>query len=861
MANEPDHSKGYIDVNIEDIMHSAYLQYSLSVNIGRAIPDVRDGLKPGNRRILYAMRQLGLTHTHAYTKCAKVVGEVIGNYHPHGDQSIYDTMVRMAQDFSQRYMLIDGQGNFGSIDGDAAAAYRYTECRLKRLAEELLTDLDKDTVEMIPNFDESLLEPTVLPAGFPNLLVNGSTGIGVGMATNIPPHNLGEVIDGIVKLIDEPATTSKELMMLIQGPDFPTGAMIIGRQPIIDLYETGHGIIKVRAKATIDETETGRERIVVTEIPYMVNKESLQKRIAELVNKKVIPGIFAMRDESSSRTGIRLVIEVKNNERADIVLNQLYKHSQLQTSFGATFMVVSNNRPVTMNLSQLLQAYIDHRLEIITRRSQFELEKAQAKAHILEGLIKAVDNIDIVIAIIRSARDREDAAGQLIIRFELSRKQTMAILEMRLHQLTSLAREELIKDYNETMSRIEYLKSLLATKELRIEVVKQELIDIKNKYSDPRRTEIIAAETDINIEDLITRSICAITISNTGYIKRLPLDEFRVQRRGGVGVSVMQTKEDDFVRQVLSACTHDYIMFFTNKGLMHWLKVYEIPEGMRAARGKAIVNLVGVQQDEQIRALITVTEVDVDDLFIILATRRGIIKKMKLSLFRKMRKKGIIAVTLKEGDDVIDVRLARQDDQVMLFTSLGKVCRCPIREIPVRSRIGIGVIGIRLRGGDEVVSLLVVNPGDEILNITSRGMGKRSQIGSGISEEDAEIGGGYRLTRRGGTGVRSMSLREGDRVMGASLVQAHDELMITTMYGNIVRINTDEIRTIGRSSKGVRLINLREGDTVMGMAIIQQMDDEDGQGTSEAGDDRIAAASVPPALPPATPELPEPDED
>ena len=827
--------KGYIPINIEDIMHSAYLQYSLSVNIGRAIPDVRDGLKPGNRRILFAMRQLGLTHSHAYSKCAKVVGEVIGNYHPHGDQSIYDTLVRMAQDFSMRYPLIDGQGNFGSVDGDSPAAYRYTECRMQRLAEELLTDLDKETVDKIPNFDESIMEPTVLPAGFPNLLVNGTTGIGVGMATNIPPHNLGEVIDGVVHLIDNPTATPMELMQFIKGPDFPTGATIMGIQPIIDLYETGHGIISVRAKAKIEELDTGRERIVITEIPYAVNKEMLIKKIADLVNHKVITGLSALNDESSSRVGIRIVADVKTNARAEIVLNQLFKHTPLQSSFGSTFLVVHKNTPTTMNLPQVLQAYIDHRLEVITRRSQFELKKAKAREHILEGLLKAVDNIDEIVSIIRSSRTKDEAATNLITRFEFSRKQTNAILEMRLHQLTGLARDELNREFEEVKTKIDYLESLLADKELRMGVVKDELIVIKEKYADPRRTEIQTSGNEINIEDLITRSICAITVSNTGYIKRLPVDLFRTQHRGGKGVKAMETKEEDFVRQLFTACTHDYIFFFTNKGLMHWLKVYEIPEGQRTGRGKAIVNLLELQPEEQLRAMLTVEEVDVEDRYLIFATRRGIIKKTRLSAFKHMRHKAIKALVLEDDDDLIDVQLSNGDNQVMLFTSQGMAGRFEEKQVRPTGRVGKGMIGIRLKKeNDGVVALAVVDKAVDILNITENGMGKRSNIGTGNAEEDREQGGGYRLTNRGSKGVTSIKLKPDDQVIAALQVESGDEIMITTVNGQLVRINTDEIRSIGRSSQGVKVIDLRGDDRVTGVSRIQELDDDEGTDSDES---------------------------
>ncbi len=822
--------KEYIPVNIEDIMHSAYLQYSLSVNIGRAIPDVRDGLKPGNRRILFAMRQLGLTHSHAYSKCAKVVGEVIGNYHPHGDQSIYDTLVRMAQDFSMSCPLIDGQGNFGSIDGDNAAAYRYTECRMERLAEELLTDLEKDTVDMSPNFDESLMEPTVLPARFPNLLVNGTTGIGVGMATNIPPHSLGEVIDGTVHLIDNPAATPKELMQFIKGPDFPTGGTVMGIQPIIDLYETGHGIITLRGKATIEETKEGRERIIVTEIPYAVNKESLITKIADLVHAKVIPGISGLNDESSSRVGIRIVMDVKMKELAEVVLNQLYKHTPLQTSFGALFLVVDRNKPRTMTLPQLLQAYIDHRLEVITRRTEFELAKAQDRAHILEGLLIAVENISDVIAIIRASRTREEAATGLIARYELTRRQTNAILDMRLHQLTGLAMDEVKNEYDQIMERIAYLKNLLADKDLRMDVVKEELIEVREKYGKERRTEIISAGYDINIEDLIKRAIVALTVSNTGYIKRLDLDHFRTQHRGGKGVIAMQTKEEDYVRQLFTACTHDYIFFFTNKGKMHWLKVYEIPEAQRAARGKAIVNLVQMDPDEQIRAMLTVEEVDVDDRYLIFSTSRGIVKKTRLSAFKNLRRKGIKSIVLNEGDDLIDVQMTDGNKEVMLFSVQGMACRFTEDKVRPTGRVGKGMIGIRLgkKKDDAVIAMSVVDKGVDIINITALGMGKRSNIGTGFSEQDKETGGGYRLTNRGGKGVTSIKLKPRDKVVGALKVEDGDEIMMTTVNGQMVRINVDEVRTIGRSSQGVKVIDLREKDRVASVTRIQALKEVEG---------------------------------
>ncbi len=848
-------STGDFPVNIEEIMHSAYLQYSLSVNLGRAIPDVRDGLKPGNRRILFAMRQLGLTHSHAYTKCAKVVGEVIGNYHPHGDQSVYDTMVRMAQDFSMRNMLIDGQGNFGSIDGDAAAAYRYTECRLERLAEELLTDLDKKTVDMAPNFDESVLEPTVLPARFPNLLVNGTTGIGVGMATSIPPHNLAEVIDGVIYLMDNPAATGKELMQFIKGPDFPTAAQIMGIQPIIDLYETGRGIITIRSKHTIEQMPEGRERIIFTEIPYAVNKETLVKKIADLVHTKIIAGISALNDESSNRAGIRIVVDIKTNERAVVVLNQLLKHTSLQTSFGAQFLVVHKHRPVTMTLAQLLQAYIDHRSEIITRRSQFELEKAKARAHILEGLIKAVQNISEVIKIVRESRTRDEATTKLITRFEFTKKQTNAILDMRLHQLTGLAIDELNKEYDEISQRIDYLKSLLANRDLRLGVVKDELIEVRDKYGDERRTDIMSSGKEINLEDLIKREICAITVSNTGYIKRLPIDLFKTQRRGGKGVIAMNTKEEDFVRQLFTAYTHDYIFFFTNKGRMHWLKVYEIPEGQRAARGKAIINLIELEPDELVRAMLTVSEVDVNDQFLIFATRKGIVKKTVLSKFKSLRRIGIKALILNDDDDLIDVKLSDGSKELMLFTALGKACRFEESQVPPRGRVGKGVIGIRLKSKDDaVVAFSVVEKSVDIINITELGMGKRSNIGTGIAEQDKETGGGYRLINRSGGGVASIKLKADDKVVGALQVEEDDELMITTVKGQMVRISINGVRSIGRSSQGVKVIDLRGKDKVASATLIEKLEGEEDDSEDAETEGATEEAQTPSDAPPTSDE-------
>ncbi len=829
MADEPTAARD-LPVNIEDIMHTAYLQYSLSVNVGRAIPDVRDGLKPGNRRILYAMRQLGLGHGRPYTKCATVVGEVIGKYHPHGDQAVYDTLVRMAQDFSMRCPLIDGQGNFGSIDGDSPAAYRYTECRMERLTEELLIDLDKDTVDMDVTFDEKNMEPKVLPARFPNLLVNGATGIGVGMATNIPPHNLGEVIDGVVHLIENPTADAKALMQFIKGPDFPTG----------------HGIMTIRGKANIEETKDGAERIIVTEIPYALNKETLIKKIAELVNEKVISGISGLNDESSSRTGIRIVIDIKRNAMANVVLNQVYKLTPLQTSFGAQFLVVDVNRPRTMTLLQVLQAYIDHRLQVITRRCRFELKKAEARAHILEGLLIAVDNINEVITTIRDSRTREDAAESLIARFELTKLQTNAILDMRLHQLTGLAMEDVKTEYDDVQQRIAELTELLSSRENLMGVVRDELLEVKEKFAEDRRTDVIMGNNEINIEDLIERQICVITVSNTGYIKRLPLDAFRTQRRGGKGVIGMQTKEDDFVEHLFTACTHNYILFFTSKGLMHWLKVYEIPEAQRAARGKAIVNLVEIEPEEQIRAMLTVNDLTDPDRSLLFGTGKGIVKKTHLTEYKNLRRTGIRAIAIDEDDCLIDVSLTDGTQEVILISAQGMACRFNENQARPQGRATRGVKGIRLgkRKDDAAVAMCVVEKGVDILIVTASGMGKRSNIGTGIAEQDKE-GGGYRLTNRGGKGVTGIRLKADDLVVGALLVEPGDEIMITTVNGQMVRISVDEIRTIGRASQGVRVINLRDDDKVAGISLIQELILENGDDGNEAHGDDLTAGDQP----------------
>ncbi|MCP4179868.1 MAG: DNA gyrase subunit A [bacterium] len=853
-----------IPVNIEDIMHTAYLQYSLSVNIGRAIPDVRDGLKSGNRRILYAMRQLGLTKSHSFTKSAKVVGEVIGNYHPHGDSSVYDTMVRMAQDFAMRMPLIDGQGNFGSIDGDPAAAYRYTECRMERLAEELLADIDKDTVDMVPTFDETTVEPTVLPAKYPNLLVNGATGIGVGMATNIPPHNLGEVIDATIALVDNPTISILEMMEYIKGPDFPTGAIIRGLGEIHRLYHTGRGVVKIRSKAEVIEKDS-KEQIIISEIPYAVNKENMVKKIADLVRDKRITGISGLRDETSRRVGIKIVIDIKRNSMASVVLNQLYAHTQLESGFACSLLVVDHNRPRTMNLKQILQAYVDHRLEVITRRIMFALKKAEARAHILDGLLIAVKNIDEIVKLIRESRDKNIACNALMERFELSKIQATAILEMRLHQLTGLAIEDLQSEYEELMKHIDYLKSLLADRQLRLDVMKEELLEVKNKYNNPRRTAIEHSVDDFSIADLIERHACIVTVSNTGYIQRVHTDTFKTQHRGGKGVKGMNTKDEDHVEHLFVADSHDLIFFFTDKGSMYWLNVYEIPEGSRTSKGKAIINLIKVDPGEQVKAMLTVKQEDMteDNLYVTMATKNGYIKKTLLSAFKNLRKGGIRAISIEDNDDLIDVAVTDGSYEILISSSQGMACRFLETQVRPMGRTARGVTAMRFKLKDDyLVSMLAVksdeeneeildetievdadvdvvetevvenkiakNDSPQVLVISNGGMGKRSYINT------------YRMTKRGAKGVVSMRLNDKEQVISAIHVERGDEIIITTKGGQTVRIPTDELRTIGRASKGVRIMDLRgKNDSIVSVAKLMEIkfDDDEADDSSQETDE------------------------
>ena len=862
-----------IPLNIEEIMHTAYLQYSLSVNVGRAIPDVRDGLKPVNRRILYAMRQMGLSKSHPTVKCAKVVGDVMGNYHPHGDSSIYEALVRLAQPFSMRCKLVEGQGNFGSIDGDPAAASRYTECRMERLGEEMLADIEKETVDMVPTFDESDVEPAVLPAKFPQLLVNGTTGIGVGMATSIPSHNLGEVIDATVHLLDNPEATVDELMQFIPGPDFPTGAIIRGRWTLRQFYQTGHGSVKIRAKADIIEKD-GHEQIIISEIPYGINKAQQIEKIAELVRDKKITGISGLRDESSDRAGLRVVIDIKRGSMGQVVLNQIYTHTMFETTIGCTMLVVDHNRPRTMNLVEVLQAYIDHRLEVILRRTIFELKKAEARAHILEGLMKALANIDDVVQIIRESRTRGDAADSLISRFEFTQIQADAILDMRLHQLTGLAIETLQNEYNELMVRIEYLKGLIESREKRLTVIKEELLDVKERFADPRRTEITMDDSDLNIADLIPRHSCVITVSNTGYIKRVPAATYRTQHRGGRGIIGMETKEEDHVEHLFNADSHDIIFFFTNRGFMYWLNVYEIPEGSRTGKGKAIVNMIKIEPGERICAMLTVSQDDFEDpnKYIVMASRNGYIKKSELSLFKNLRRIGLRALVIEDDDDLIGAAIASNGNEILLSTSMGMSCRFDLDDEQVRpmGRSARGVTGMRFKlEGDTVVSLEVIKEptydeaaeddsdeevsaeaeietgddgedisetgiGPEVLVVTDGGMGKRSFVSN------------YRKTKRGARGVVNIRLREGEKVLAVLQIVDEDEILITTASGQLSRIPVSEIRRIGRVGKGVKIMNLREGERITGVAKLVKVEGEKLPGEENAP---VEAASAPEAVP------------
>jgi DNA gyrase subunit A len=807
------------EVNISEQMQQAYIDYSMSVIVGRALPDARDGLKPSNRRVLYAMRELGLLHNRAYAKSARVVGEVIGKYHPHGDASVYDTLVRMAQDFAMRYPLIDGQGNFGSIDGDPPAAYRYTECRLEEIAEELLADLDKDTVDFQPNFDEKEMEPVVLPARIPNLLVNGSTGIAVGMATNIPPHNLGETIDACCALIDDPETDVKEVAKFIKGADFPTGGLICGKQGIKDYLLTGRGGLKIRGRIGVEEVKGGKERLIISEVPYNVNKAALIERMAQLVNEKKLDDISDIRDESN-KDGIRVVIELKRDAIPKVVINNLYKHTQLEDTFGVIMLAIDHGRPRTMDIKQMLECYIAHRKEVTTRRTKFELQKAEERAHILEGFRIALDNIDAVVKIIKAADDREDAKKKLMDKFRLSEIQSNAILDLRLYQLTGLERDKVEEEYLELIKRIEYLKGLLASEKKLMGVVKAELLEIKEKYGDPRRTDIVADEGEINIEDLIANEACIVTISHQGYLKRTAVSAYRSQRRGGKGVIGMEQREEDFIEHLFTCSTHDNIMFFTEQGRVYVEKVYELPEMGRAAKGKSIANFLQLKPEEKVAALLRIKEFS-DKNYLVMATRAGIVKKTVLSAYENVRKGGIIGINIEQGDRLIGVKMTNGNNEIVLVTKDGMSLRFHEEDARDMGRNATGVWGIRPGKGDYVVGVEIVDPQATLLVAGEHGIGKRTPFDE------------YRVQGRGGKGI--ITIKTTDKVgsvVGALSVTDADEIMLSTAQGQTVRTGCKDIRVAGRNTQGVKLINLNESDKLVAIARVISEQQEEAAETS-----------------------------
>src|SRR5215207_6018860 len=811
-------------VSILDEMKRSYLDYAMSVIVARALPDARDGLKPVHRRILYSMYEQGHTPDKKYVKSARVVGDVIGKYHPHGDQSIYDAMVRMAQEFSMRVPLIDGQGNFGSVDGDPAAAYRYTEARLTRIAMAMLEDIDKNTVDFQANFDDRLQEPTVLPAKIPNLLVNGSSGIAVGMATNIPPHNLREIVKGVQLLVDNPEATIGELRKVIKGPDFPTGAYIYGREGIKEAYETGRGRVVMRARAQIEERETsGRSQIVVTEIPYQVNKENLVKAIAELAAEKKLEGISGINDESD-KDGMRIVIELKRDVIPNVVLNQLYKHTQMQTTFGVIMLALTNGAPKVMNLKELLQHFIEHRHTVVVRRTQFDLDAAQAREHILDGLKIAVDNIDEVIKIIRGSDDTAQADARLRKRFGFSERQSDAILNMRLAKLTGLEIEKLDAELKEVRATIKELKGILASKPKRMAILKEEMEEIAHTFGDDRRTEIVADQGEFTVEDLIAEEDMVITISHSGYIKRIPITTYKRQRRGGRGLTGADLKADDWVEHLFIASTHDYLMFFSNKGQVYWLKVHEIPQAGRAARGKPVVNCIAMKPDEQIASLVPVREFT-DDQSLFFATRQGTVKKTVLSSYGNVRATGICGINVEKDDELIDVQVCGQNSDIILATKDGMSIRFHHGDVRDMGRATTGVKGIELEKGDEVIGMVVLRRDASLLVVSEKGYGKRSELSD------------YRVQKRGGKGI--ITLKKSEKtgsIVALKEVIPDDELMMITRQGVIIRLPVDGIRVIGRNTQGVKVMNLDSGDTVVDVARVVK-EDEGGPEEVAGGDE------------------------
>lgn len=826
-----------IPINIEDEMRGAYIDYSMSVIVSRALPDVRDGMKPVHRRVLYGMLELGVNYNKAYKKSARIVGEVLGKYHPHGDSSVYMTMVRMAQPWSLRYPLVDGQGNFGSVDGDMPAAMRYTEARLKRIAEELLTDLNKETVDFQPNFDDSLKEPSVLPAKLPNLLLNGSSGIAVGMATNMPPHNLSEVVDGIIAYIDDNDITIDGLMQHIVAPDFPTGATIYGYQGVKSAFETGRGSIVIRAKASFETTKTGKEQIIVEEIPYLVNKASMIERTAALVNEKKIEGISDIRDESD-RDGMRIVYDLKKDAIPNVVLNNLYKYTQLQSSFGVNNVALVNGRPQTLNLKDLIVYYVEHRHEVVVRRTEYDLREAEKRAHILEGYLIALDNLDEVINLIRSSRDPEVARNGLMERFSLSEIQARAILDMRLQRLTGLEREKIQQEYEEIIALIEDLKDILAKKERRMEIIKDELLQLKDRYGDERRTVVEHSADDITIEDMIPNEEMVITISNQGYIKRTPLVEYKLQGRGGVGSKGVSTKDDDYTEHLFIAHSHNYLLIFTESGKVFWKKVYAIPEGSKIAKGRAIQNLINIESDDSVRAVINVASLKDEDYvnnnFLVMCTENGTIKKTPLEAYSRPRQNGIMAITINEGDRLLNVSLTNGNNHIIIAKSSGKAIHFHESDVRAMGRTAAGVKGVTLEGEDDkVVGMVCVAREDShLLVVSEKGYGKRSSI-----EE-------FRITKRGGKGVKSLNVTEKTgKLVAIKEVTDTDDLMIINKSGIIIRIAVADLRVMGRATQGVRLIRLNDNDAISSIAKVTKIDEDEevieAEGIIQEGDNQV----------------------
>lgn len=821
LLSEFTHGK-IIPINIEHEMKKSYLLYSMSVIVGRALPDVRDGLKPIHRRILYAMHDIGLTSDKPYRKSATVVGEVMGKYHPHGDSAIYDTMVRMAQDFSSRYMLVDGHGNFGSVDGDPAAAMRYTEVRMAKIASAMLADIDKETVDFVPNFDESLKEPSVLPSRFPHLLANGSSGIAVGMATNMPPHNLTEIIDGVLAMIDNPDITISELMKLIPGPDFPTGGIIMGTQGIRDAYSTGRGSIKVRAKVTIDTMSNGKPRIIVHELPYQVNKAKLIEKIAQLVRDKIIDGITDLRDESD-RAGMRIVIELRRDSNPNVVLNHLFKHTPMQSTFGVINLVLVNNEPKVLNIYDLMKHYVIHQEEVVTRRTRFDLRKAEERAHILEGFLIALDNIDEIIRIIKGSKDSETARPLLMETFNLSERQAQAILDMRLARLTGLERQKIEDEYKEVQASIARFNLILSDNQILMNVIKDELIVIRDKYGDDRRTQITETFEDVEIEDLIHKEDVIITMSHQGYIKRLPVTTYKPQKRGGRGVNGMTTKEEDFVERMIVTTTHDTLLVFTNNGKVYSLKAYEVPEAQRQARGTSIVNIVQLSAGEKVTALVPVNEFS-DDVELVMGTKYGVVKKTSLTSFDSIRKGGIIGISLDDGDELIGVKLVSSDDEILMVTKMGMSIKFPHEQIRSMGRTARGVKGIDLKDGDYVVGMDIALQGQDVLVVTEDGYGKRTPVSE------------YRVQNRGGMGIKAMNLTPKTGLIAAvKLVREENELVITSASGHIIRMQLSGIPRLGRSTQGVKVINLENGDQVAALAQVSGTSDSNDVSDSSLG--------------------------